>query len=327
MALIARDERHQQQIIAGIAGRKRGHKFEETLTDYINSLEFASIGPTVSPINNKHIYQGNPAIQLLQYIANSERLTITQVKAYWLGALATSGKGDMLLDQNGNPITGSKSDVLLQIVSDSGVKIIGVSVKTCNKITPTNDQMYFSTARAFCKLLEDNGITVSQEAKTGMSQFCGDDGFRPIDVLPSNVIATRLSDPNRFYWEELSPEAKEDWKKIFENYQDQITMLLFQKAYKNDPYPPTYLLHQTVKYDDFTNCNIAIFTMDEIVSLSKQFQGYVLSSYKIRKGTYKNDPNEHSAPRFGFIQFQRGGQKQHPTQLQFNLKAGYFKHI
>tara|TARA_R100000808_G_scaffold23266_1_gene51440 strand:- start:49 stop:249 length:201 start_codon:yes stop_codon:yes gene_type:complete len=32
----------------------------------------------------------------------------------------------------------------------------------------------------------------------------------------------------------------------------------------------------------------------------------------------------HEAPRFGIIQMQRGGQKQHPTQLQFNLEAGYF---
>lgn len=327
MALIARDEQHQQQINAGISGRKRGHKFEETLTNCINSLKITRIGPATTSTINKHIFQGNPAIQLLQYIADRENFTITHVKAYWLGGLATSGKGDMLLDQNGNPITGSKSDVLLQIVCDSGVKIIGVSVKTCNKSTPTNDQMYFSTARAFCKLLEDNGIGVSQEAKIGMSQFCGDDGFRPVDLLPPDVVATRRSDPNRFYWEELSAKAKTDWKKIFEKYQDKITMLLFQKAYKNDPYPPTYLLHQTVKYDDFTNCKTAIFTMDEIVLLSKQFQGYVLSPYKIRKGTYKNDPNEHLAPRFGFIQFQRGGQKQHPTQLQFNLKAGYFNHI
>lgn len=33
---------------------------------------------------------------------------------------------------------------------------------------------------------------------------------------------------------------------------------------------------------------------------------------------------KHKAPKFGVVQMQRGGQKQHPTQLQFNLKAGYF---
>ena len=67
--------------------------------------------------------------------------------------------------------------------------------------------------------------------------------------------------------------------------------------------------------------------MKEIVILSEQHSGYVLSEYRIHKGTYKNDTSSHLAPRFGFIQFQRGGQKQHPTQLQFNLKAGYFRHI
>jgi len=67
--------------------------------------------------------------------------------------------------------------------------------------------------------------------------------------------------------------------------------------------------------------------MNEIVELSHTYSGFILSEYVIRKGTYKNDNNTHLAPRFGFIQFQRGGQKQHPTQLQFNLKAGYFRHI
>ncbi len=35
----------------------------------------------------------------------------------------------------------------------------------------------------------------------------------------------------------------------------------------------------------------------------------------------------HQAPRFGVIQMQRGGQKQHPEQLQFNLEASYFRKI
>lgn len=110
-------------------------------------------------------------------------------------------------------------------------------------------------------------------------------------------------------------------------YQDKITLLLFQKAYKEDPYAPDFLLHQTVKYTDFNSCETAIFTMNEIIELSRQYSGFMLTEYKIRKGTYKNDNTPHLAPRFGFIQFQRGGQKQHPTQLQFNLKAGYFRHI
>ena len=51
----------------------------------------------------------------------------------------------------------------------------------------------------------------------------------------------------------------------------------------------------------------------------------IKKGYSVRKGQYR-DPEgaEHEAPRFGIVQMQRGGQKQHPTQLQFNLKAGYF---
>lgn len=50
--------------------------------------------------------------------------------------------------------------------------------------------------------------------------------------------------------------------------------------------------------------------------------------YAVRKGTYKDPLGvQHEAPRFGIVQMQRGGQKQHPTQLQFNLKAGYFYKI
>jgi hypothetical protein len=191
--------------------------------------------------------------------------------------------------------------------------------------------MFFTTARAFCSLLKFNGIPVSVEAEMGLSMFCGDEGFRPLDILSQEELQNRITnqnrDPNRFYWEELTNQAKQDWKYIFDSYQNEITMLLFQKAYYDDPFPPEYLLHQTVYYNDFNNCEIALFSMKEIVSLSKQHSGFILSSYKIRKGTYKNDTSTHLAPRFGFIQFQRGGQKQHPTQLQFNLKAGYFRHI
>ena len=45
----------------------------------------------------------------------------------------------------------------------------------------------------------------------------------------------------------------------------------------------------------------------------------------MKKGRYKEPEGIlHQAPKFGVIQMQRGGQKQHPTQLQFNLKSGYF---
>lgn len=324
MALVPKDKKHEKQIKAGIIGRKKGHKFEALLANEINNLSFVSIIPGE---NIKHIYQGNPAMELLQYIANDRNIQINAVKASWLGGLATSGLGDAIIDENGHPITKSKSDVLLRITAKDAAYTIGISVKTCNKKTPTNDQMFFTTAKAFCQLLIKNGINVTKEAEQGMSMFCGDIGYRPIDMLDKNILKKRISDPFRFYWEEIGSVAQDDWREIFTIYQDEITRLLFQKAYKDDPYSPDYLLHQTTKYKDFNNCEAAIFSMDEIVHLSRKYSGYILSKYVIRKGTYKNDNNMHLAPRFGFIQFQRGGQKQHPTQLQFNLKAGYFKHV
>ena len=324
MALNPINKTHQKQIEAGISGRKKGHKFEALLANAINQLPIKTFTPSK---NNCYVFTGNPAIQLLQYISNDRNITIIDVKASWLGGLATSGLGDVIVDNNGDPITKCKSDILLKIDTINGSETIGISIKTCNKKTPTNDQMFFTTARAFCLLLRTNGIEVSEEAEKGLSMFCGDKGYRPLDLMDNNILTKRISDPNRYYWEELSKEAQDDWRYIFSNYQNKITMLLFQKAYKNDPYPPSYLLHQTVKYEDFYNCESAIFSMEEIVLLSQKHSGYILSEYIIRKGTYKNDNNIHLAPRFGFIQFQRGGQKQHPTQLQFNLKAGYFRHI
>lgn len=324
MALKPTDDIHKKQIEAGITGRKKGHKFESLLTEAINELSNIDVRPAV---NSSHIFQGNPAIELLQYISNDRCEEIVSVTASWLGGLATSGLGDALVDEHGRPITKCKSDVLLQLTTTSGKETIGVSVKTCNKKTPTNDQMFFTTAKAFCQLLRRNGIGVSEEAERGLSMFCGDTGYRPMDLMDSEALRVRISDSERYYWEELSDTAQSDWKSIFYSFQDKITMLLFQKAYKDDPYPPDYLLHQTVQYEDFNDCETALFSMDEIVALSKIHSGYIMSEYVIRKGSHKNDNNIHLAPRFGFIQFQRGGQKQHPTQLQFNLKAGYFRHI
>ena len=325
MALKARNSAHKQQIEAGTKGRKRGHKFEELLTKAINECDINKIDYTATATG--HLYRGNPAVLLLSYIARSYSIEIIKVHAWWLGGLATSGDGDVIIDEHGNPITKCKSDVVIEITHKEGVFRTGISVKTCSKKTPTNDQMYFTTASAFCKLLEDNGVAVSSAAKEGLSQFCGDAGYRPLDKMSSDALTERKSDPRRYYWEELSAQAQTDWAEIFQKYQDHISQLLFQKAYKSDPYPPDFLFHQTVKYDSFDECPVALFTICEIVKLSREHCGYVLTPYKIRKGTYKNDPNEHLAPRFGFIQFQRGGQKQHPTQLQFNLKAGYFNHL
>lgn len=324
MALNPTNERHKKQITAGTAGRNKGHKFEALLTAEINKLKGTVFTPQK---NSSHLLVGNPAKNLLQYISNHQNITILSVHASWLGGLATSGLGDAVTDSNGAPITKSKSDILLKIVTPDHTRTTGISVKTCNKKTPTNAQMFFTTARAFCQLLSKNHIPISNIAENGLSMFCGDIGYRPLDIMPQKELSLRISDPNRYYWEETPLQSQKEWKHIFSSFQNDISLLLFQKAYKEDPYPPEYLLHQTVKYDNFTNCEAAIFSMNEIVVLSRMYSNYTEVEYVIRKGSYKNDNNIHLAPRFGFIQFQRGGQKQHPTQLQFNLKAGYFYHI
>ena len=223
MALTPKNKKHASQIEAGIVGRKKGHKFESVLATTINQLPNKTFVPSG---NNTHIFHGNPATHLLQYIANNINITIMDARALWLGGLATSGKGDVLLDSHGSPITKSKSDVLIQITTSNGTETVGVSVKTCNKTTPTNDQMFFTTARAFCQLLRTNEIIVSEEAERGLSMFCGDIEFRPIDILPADKLRCRTSDPKRFYWEELSRQAQQDWKEIFDKYQDKITNVL-----------------------------------------------------------------------------------------------------
>lgn len=62
-----------------------------------------------------------------------------------------------------------------------------------------------------------------------------------------------------------------------------------------------------------------------LIELSRRYSLFAYSIYRVKKGRFKEPEGvSHQAPRFGVIQMQRGGQKQHPTQLQFNLKAGYF---
>lgn len=68
-----------------------------------------------------------------------------------------------------------------------------------------------------------------------MKQFCGDVGFRPSD---DNSITNRLTDPRRFFWEEINQEGKNEHEQIFTDYQDEITRLLLQKAYLNEPFIP-----------------------------------------------------------------------------------------
>lgn len=323
MALKPRDKVHEAQIEAGTVGRRRGHRFERELAEKLRGLNPLPTN-VLRTAPEGHLVTGVPEIELLRYIIHAKSMKrVERVEAWWLGGLATTGQGDTLL-VNGKPITGSKSDIVIKLHDGGSSHTLGVSVKTCNKATPTNDQLYFTTASAFCKLLRRNGLDVTASAEQAMKMFCGDEGYRPIDAQPPPK--GRLADPGRWFWEELPSAGRKALESLLKEKQDDVTRILLQKAYPDDPFPPAYVLHQTVCFSDRNRCPMALFSIDELVALSRACGGFELREYRVRKGRFKHDPSTHLAPRFGFVQFQRGGQKQHPTQLQFNLKAGYFNH-
>src|SRR5690606_7022252 len=103
-------------------------------------------------------------------------------------------------------------------------------------------------------------------------QFCGDPGFRPLDE-PAK-LKNRLFDNRRFFWEEIDKEGREEWEVIFSQCQDDVSRLLFQKAYLDDPLSPEYLLHKTKATDGWDNTEVAIYSINEIISLSKNYRGF-----------------------------------------------------
>lgn len=323
MALTPTDSAHALQIQAGTTGRKKGHEFEFQLAKKINDLsrnDFLS-----APKHSPNVFQGdhvtetvNKALKFLG-LNNFER-----VEAIALGALATAEEGKNWLQVHGIPVKACKSDILITFYNDGIHATVGVSIKQCTKKTPTNAQLYFTTATAFIKLLERNGIEVSKAALLALKQFCGDPGFNPID---NGTSIGRLTDPRRYFWEEIDSEGKAELENTFSIHQDKITRLLLQKAYIDDPFIPDLLLHKT-KFIPNHEQEYALYSIDELVALSNQYAGFETKLYRVNKGQYKDPAGvQHEAPRFGIVQMQRGGQKQHPTQLQFNLQAGYFYKI
>ena len=325
MALTPIDEIHALQIQAGTLGRKAGHDFESTITQKINSFSYPFRSQA---INNAHVFSGDPATLLLSFIAAKEGVgRIAKAVALSTGALATSEEGKRWLSINGASVSRCKSDLVVTLSADDGRSVtIGISTKQCNNKTPTNAQLYFTTARGFASLLQANGINVSDVAITALRQFCGEQGFRPSDN-PS-VARHRLTDPRRFFWEEIHAQGRGEWEQILGSRQNDISRLLLQKAYLNDPFVPEYVLHKTKKTDAWDTTEVAIYSVNELVALSRAYQGFTTKPYSVRKGSYKDPAGvTHIAPRFGVIQMQRGGQQQHPEQLQFNLEAGYFYKI
>jgi hypothetical protein len=321
MALEALDARHAAQIEAGTKGRKRGHSFESLVAQRVNQL---SMPFKRSEKATNGLVRGDVGPILLNLVLHDLRLpTVTRAAAVSAGALATAEAGtDKELVIDGIPVKKCKSDVVLILETGSRQLVSGVSIKQCSNPRPTNAQLYFTTARAFCELLKANGIKVSEAAVEVLRMFCGDPGFRPFDNHES--LKGRLVDPRRWFWEELPDRGRKELERILAKNQDQITRLLLQKAYTDDPFPPNYLIHQTCAIRD-GQPEFAIYSVEDFIRLSSEYGGFALRPYRVNKGSYRDPPGiEHLGPRFGIIQMQRGGQSQHPTQLQFNLKAGYF---
>lgn len=153
MALIPENEKHRLQIAAGTIGRTKGHDFEKELAEAISKTRWMP-----DDFQNRlklHRQIGNPSIEAVRYIALTLGLrSIDSIKAWWLGGLATSGLGDVLHLPDGSKLRRSKTDVLIAITSENVEHIKGLSVKTCSKDKPTNDQLFFTTASAFAGLLE-----------------------------------------------------------------------------------------------------------------------------------------------------------------------------
>lgn len=316
MALEPLNEAHAAQILAGIEGRLAGHRLEESLTAQINELGKRPLR-VVNPTG--HHADGSPAAALLNYIASFRKSSeIRQARAAWLGGLATGSGGNSVVEFLPGQIRRSKSDVVIELTFDSGVEVVGVSVKTCQKKTPTNAQIYFTTAEAFSDRVVTTGIPVSDDARSAMRMFCGDIGFRPQD------LGEKTSSRDRYYWEELPRLGRGDWEELLTNYQDDITEILIRTAYPDDPIPPSFILHQRTRSDSLLDVPVALFEIGEFLQKSRLYASFETRKYRVLKGSSRDPNTWHDAPRFGVVQFQRGGQKQHPTQLQFNLKAGYF---
>lgn len=322
MALEPIDEAHALQIQAGALGRKAGHRFEDGIAASINTAAYPIKAPERRPPN---LAVGNPADMLLRFIAASLGYgDIRQAHAISTGALATSEEGAKWLSINGVNVSRCKSDLVVTLKSGDGRSVtIGVSTKQCNNTAPTNAQIYFTTAQAFANLLRANDIEVSNLGLVALRQFCGEAGFRPVD--DAGAMADRLIDPRRYFWEEVDAAGRAEMEATLANHQDGVTRLLLQKAYVDDPFVPEILLHKTKRSESWQLTEVAIYGIEELIHLSRQHQGFATRAYSVRKGSYKDPPGaQHLAPRFGIVQMQRAASKQHPTQLQFNLEAGYF---
>ena len=149
MALNPQNAQHAIQIQAGVLGRNAGHRFEVDLTDKLNNLPMP-FAPIALQNLDSHLFIQSPEYSLLNYICSREKLSsIEKITAISTGVLATSEDGRKWLNVNGVEVSRCKSDVLLTLQTKLKEITIGISTKQCNNRTPTNAQLYFTTARGF----------------------------------------------------------------------------------------------------------------------------------------------------------------------------------
>lgn len=285
MSLCPVSANHALQIAAGVKGRHSGRSFERELQSGLAALPL-------------------PAERLEEHSLGDLSQVIVDC---WLREWGWE-RLDRLTVQI---ITGSKSDLWVTAGWEERSRAVGVSVKACSLKQPTNMQVHFTTAQAFCRALRGQGMAVSAEAEVELRKFCGEDGYRPLDA---NAVG-RLTDPRRWFWEELTVGARSEWSTIWGAHQELATKLVLCGAVC----PPEYLVHRVAPGW------VVVVRMSDLVAASVRQQGFAVKPYRVVKGRYPDPPGVwHEAPRFGIIQCQRAGQQQHPAQLQFNLQSRYF---
>lgn len=299
---------------AGIDGRVRGHRFEQALAARLPGVDLRALE---SGVGQRHLLVGDPAAELLGFIVRDLGLSgVRAVRAWWVGGLATAGAGDREIPELGLIVPRSKSDVIVALDHDGGVARVGVGVKLCSRPKPTNAQIMFTTATAFCELLVGRGLPVPPGPRAALRAFCGDADFRPGDA---QCPVTGRAPGSRLFFDELPQADRTWWAATLTEQQALITRLLLAHAYPDDPLPPTYVLHQRHAGADPSVLPLALYRVGQLVDYSVAFGGFSTRTYRPRGSALFRE-----APRFGLIQFQRSGQRAHPTQLQFNLRAGYF---
>jgi hypothetical protein len=158
----------------------QNHAAQKSLSEQVNAIGAGSHAVRI-PVG--HHADGSPAVALLNYVATARGAKqVLAAECAWLGGLATGGGGSRSVSFIDGDVRRSKSDVVVRIKTERGTFVDGVSVKTCAKSSPTNAQVYFTTAEAFCARLESAGISVSSVARDSLRMFCGDTGFRPRDL-------------------------------------------------------------------------------------------------------------------------------------------------